>query len=80
MSVKKLNDGVLFPLFKPKISWYPTVMFVYFAVSFFPVVKFAGGDSNPSNECSRRDAGLPGPVIYKINYGIPSVMGNPGRL
>jgi hypothetical protein len=80
MSVKKLNDDVLFPLFKPKISWYPTVMFVYFAVSFFPVVKFTGGDSNPSNVCGRWDAGLPGPVIYKINYGIPSVMGNPGRL
>jgi len=80
MSVKKLNDDVLFPLFKPKISWYPTVMFVYFAVSFFPVVKLTGGDSNPSYECGRWDAGLPAPVIYKINYGIPSVMGDPGRL
>jgi len=75
--MKKRNNGLFFPVFKPEVSWNPAVMFVDFAISTLPVVKLAGNDPKPDNKDNGSDSGFIGPVINEINNGIADVVGNP---
>ena len=62
------------------IAWHEGVVLVDLAEAIFPVVEFAGGDANPTNEATSRDVGLVAPIADEIDDGIASIVGNPAAL
>jgi hypothetical protein len=73
----KARDGLLFPIFKPKVPGNPAVVLVDFTIALSPIVKFAGANAQPFNESSRRYLAVRTPMVDKIDDRIPDVVGNP---
>jgi hypothetical protein len=62
------------------IAWHQGVVFVDLAEAFLPVVELAGGQADPGEEATSREAGLVAPVADEINDGVAGVVGNPTAL
>jgi len=55
-------------------------VFVGLAEAVFPVVEFAGGQTEPGEEATSRYPGLVAPVADEVDDGIARVVGNPTAL
>jgi hypothetical protein len=76
--VVKLNDGLLFPVFKPPVARNPAVMLVHFTVALPPVIELAPAEADPPDELPGRDLRSVRPIAIVIDNLVANVMGNPG--
>src|SRR5262249_18273154 len=74
----EVEDGFFLLGFEPVVTWHPGVVFVDFAIAFFPVVELAFGDVDPRNEAFGRDLGFVGPGLNEVDDLVASVVGSPG--
>src|SRR5690242_19788596 len=73
----KADDGLLLPLFQPKIAGNPAVVLVHLAVAFAPVVELTGGDVEPLDELPGADLGLLRPAPHEVHDLVPRIVRNP---
>src|SRR5215831_11392404 len=73
----EIDDGLLFPLFQPKVPGNPTVVFVDAAVAFSPIVELAIAHAQPLNESSDADLAGIGPASDEIHDLVPHVVRHP---
>jgi hypothetical protein len=73
-------NAFFFVVGEPVIAWHQGVVFVDLAEAFLPVVELAGGQADPGQEATRRDAGLVAPVADEVNDGVADIVGNPTAL
>ena len=71
------KDRLLLPVFEPPVTRNPGVMFVDFAVPFFPFVEFLFGDGDPSDDLFGRQFGAIGPALHVVDDGVTRIVGNP---
>ena len=55
-------------------------MFVDFTEAFFPIVKLAGAQADPTEKAAGGDLGLIGPGADEINEVVAGIVGNPAAL
>lgn len=73
----EVENGLLLPIFQPPVAWNLAVVLVDFAVTFFPVVIFAGFQPSPIQKlftgkfCSFR------PVFEVIDDRVTNIVGDP---
>ena len=73
----EIEDGFFLLGFEPVVAWHPGVVFVYFAIAFFPVMELALGDGDPVDETFGGDLGLVGPVVDEIDNLVAGVVRSP---
>ena len=73
----EIDDGLLFPIFQPKVPGNPTVVFVDAALAFSPIVELAGSDVEPHDKPPGADLGLFRPAPDEIHDLVPPVVRNP---
>src|SRR5262249_18605943 len=73
----EIDDGLLFPIFQPKIPGNPTVVFVDAAVAFSPIVELATAHAQPLNESPDADLAGIGPAPDEIHDLIPRIVRDP---
>ncbi len=65
---------------EPVVAWHPGVVLVDLAEAAFPVVDLAGGQTQPSEKATSRDAGLVAPGTDEIDDLVAGVVGHPAAL
>jgi len=78
--VVKIDDGLLLPAQKPEVAGNPAVVFVHFAVAFFPIVELAWRKTEPSDESGHGKSAPLRPVVDEVDDGIAHIVGNPTAL
>src|SRR5437868_1157633 len=73
----KADDGLLLPLFQPKIPGNPSVVLAHLAVAFAPIVELTGGDVEPLDELPGADLGLLRPAPHEVHDLVPRIVRNP---
>ena len=74
----EVEDRFFLVGFEPVVAWDPGVVFVDFAIAFFPVVELAFGDVNPGDEAFGRDLGFVRPGLDEVDDLVAGVVGSPG--
>jgi hypothetical protein len=77
ISAVEVEDRFLLRIFEPEISGDRTVVFVDFAITFFPVKELAAADAQPGHDLLGRDLGPLVPAIDVIHDLVTRVVGNP---
>jgi len=73
----EVEDSLLLLVFEPVITRNPGIVFVGLAIAILPGVPLGGGEAEPQEEASDRDAGLVSPAVDKIDDLVAGVVGNP---
>ena len=73
----EVKNGLFLDIFEPVVAGDPGVVLVGLAVAALPGVPLGGGQADPQQEATNRDAGLVGPAVDEIDDGIAGVVGSP---
>jgi hypothetical protein len=73
-------DALFFIIGEPVVAWHPGVVLVDLAEAMVPVVELAGGEAQPTEEATSRDAGLVAPGTDEIDDLVAGVVGHPAAL
>jgi hypothetical protein len=73
-----VDDRSFLPILEPPVTRDQRVVLVGQAVALPPIVKLAGGDTEPGDEPLDGDLGMLRPVGDVVDDGVADVMGNPG--
>src|SRR6266568_1432184 len=77
ITVVKLHDRPLLPLFQPEVARHPTVVLVHPPVARLPVVKLARPHAQPADELPGRHLGPVAPAAHEVYHLVARVVGYP---